>query len=24
LCDTCQGEFQCVRWCPTKAVVKVE
>jgi Fe-S-cluster-containing hydrogenase component 2 len=23
-CDTCQGEFQCVKWCPTKAVVKVE
>ena len=23
-CDTCQGEFQCVQWCPTKAVVKVE
>jgi Fe-S-cluster-containing hydrogenase component 2 len=23
-CDTCQGEFQCVKWCPTKAVIKVE
>jgi carbon-monoxide dehydrogenase iron sulfur subunit len=23
-CDTCQGEFQCVKWCPTQAVVKVE
>ncbi len=19
-CDTCQGEYQCVAWCPTKAV----
>ncbi len=23
-CDTCQGEFQCVKWCPTKAVIKVD
>jgi len=23
-CDTCQGEFQCIKWCPTKAVIKVE
>jgi len=23
-CDTCQGEFQCIKWCPTKAVLKVE
>ncbi len=23
-CDTCDGEFQCVKWCPTKAVIKVE
>jgi hypothetical protein len=23
-CDTLPGEFQCVKWCPTKAVVKVE
>jgi carbon-monoxide dehydrogenase iron sulfur subunit len=23
-CDTCDGDFQCVKWCPTKAVVKVE
>jgi len=22
-CDTCQGEFQCIKWCPTKAVIKV-
>ena len=21
-CDTCQGEFQCTQWCPTKAVIK--
>ena len=20
ICDTCQGEFQCVQWCPTQAV----
>jgi len=23
-CDMCQGEFQCVKWCPTKAVARVE
>lgn len=23
-CDTCRGEFQCVIWCPTKAVDKVK
>ena len=23
-CDTCEGKFECVQWCPTKAVVKVE
>jgi len=23
-CDTCQGQFQCVAWCPTKAVNRVE
>jgi len=23
-CDTCNGEFQCVKWCPTKAVIKEE
>jgi Fe-S-cluster-containing hydrogenase component 2 len=23
-CDTCRGEFQCVKWCPTKAVIKVD
>jgi Fe-S-cluster-containing hydrogenase component 2 len=22
-CDTCSGEFQCVAWCPTKAVNQV-
>ena len=20
ICDTCQGEFQCIQWCPTQAV----
>lgn len=20
ICDTCNGDFQCVRWCPTQAV----
>jgi Fe-S-cluster-containing hydrogenase component 2 len=20
VCDTCEGDFQCVRWCPTQAV----
>jgi Fe-S-cluster-containing hydrogenase component 2 len=20
ICDTCKGEFQCVRWCPTQAL----
>jgi Fe-S-cluster-containing hydrogenase component 2 len=24
ICDTCQGEIQCVKWCPTKAVIWVE
>jgi Fe-S-cluster-containing hydrogenase component 2 len=23
-CDTCRKEFQCVTWCPTKAILKVE
>lgn len=23
-CDTCTGEFQCIQWCPTKAVDKVK
>jgi Fe-S-cluster-containing hydrogenase component 2 len=20
ICDTCSGEFHCLRWCPTKAI----
>ena len=23
-CDTCGGEYQCVKWCPTNAIVRVE
>ncbi|MBM4339246.1 MAG: 4Fe-4S dicluster domain-containing protein [Deltaproteobacteria bacterium] len=23
-CDTCHGQFQCVQWCPTKAIVRVK
>jgi len=22
-CDTCRGEYQCVKWCPAKALIKV-
>jgi Fe-S-cluster-containing hydrogenase component 2 len=22
ICDTCEGQFQCVQWCPTNAVQK--
>jgi len=24
ICDTCEGDYQCVQWCPTKAVQKKE
>jgi len=24
ICDTCEGNFECVRWCPTQAVSKRE
>jgi len=24
ICDTCGGRYQCVQWCPTKAVQKKE
>ena len=24
ICDTCEGQYQCVQWCPTKAVQKKE
>ncbi len=23
-CDTCQGEFQCVKWCPTKSIIRTK
>jgi Fe-S-cluster-containing hydrogenase component 2 len=23
ICDTCQGAFQCVDWCPTKAIERI-
>ena len=24
ICDTCEGQYQCVQWCPTKAILKKE
>lgn len=24
ICDTCEGEFQCVRWCPTQAIERMK
>lgn len=24
ICDTCQGEYQCVSWCPTQALQREE
>jgi Fe-S-cluster-containing hydrogenase component 2 len=23
VCDTCDGDFQCVRWCPTQAIERI-
>jgi carbon-monoxide dehydrogenase iron sulfur subunit len=23
ICDTCEGAFQCVQWCPTRAIEKL-
>ena len=23
ICDTCEGEFQCAQWCPTKAIERI-
>ena len=23
-CDTCRGEYQCVKWCPANAIVRAE
>jgi len=24
ICDTCEGEFQCVQWCPTQAIERMK